>query len=1198
MASLALGAAGGYFFGPLGFLIGSALGNLLFPQKQEGPRLTDLHTSTSAYGEMIPYVFGRYRVPLKVTWADKLQEHKHTSGGKGGPRLSWSPYGIRRAVDRGGKGGPDVTTYTYTCSFYGHASMGPIAEIRKLWFDKQLVWDAGQDTSADIPFTAFLGGAAQEPFSVAEGILGVGNVSGHRGKAGLGFDTLLLSDYGNRIPNIEAEVIQKAGPIPWRVSTFEPKPETVGSGQVMKGQATMDPVTQQITVGETYSNTYNQNVFDIDGNVISAGTPVTIPPVPGASTAAGIAQVRGGQLFYGYNGSDNNAFYYNGSPATGVIDNPIGPGGDFAAVQDDPAIVDGVLYVIGSYLSTIYVGAIPTSGGIPGTAIGPVYVLPSGPASTWEIAQSDDGYIYVALHGGSAALNELYKFDKTLTVVYHWVAGTLPVTFDPGDPFFIYNGLLVFNATRGGPGYGCYVYQINGDHTFTHVGDIPQIQGGCVYLGDGLLLGGDGVISLVPPPSGITLGEIVAAISDICSQPDYDVDSLTDQVDGYCISTQGSGVAAISTLQNAWPFDAVESANDSGDPIMKFVRRGQSAIITIPDDDLAARTRDQEAPPILEITRKLESELPRTVYTKYANVDADYQDGSQYVRREVTVATSDITIEMAIAMSDAYGKTVAAVYLFGAWYSRTSFKFYTSVKYAWLEPTDVVIIGLYTMRITKKTEHLTGIIEWEALQDDPSLWVRAYAGAGGVGNGTPPITGKSTTVLLALDLPLLNDADEPNGYYAAAVPTGTPSGWSMNLYESRDGGTTYDAIDGTGIADVTGTCSNALTEWTGDYVFDETQKLTVVTTGGALASVSRDEALAGAFRFLAGSEVIYGRDATLVDVNTYDITGMLRGMRGTDKLTGTHQAGERFVLLPPTMNPHAAFADLGLPLKLKGVTKGLTVAGATAIDFTNRGMALKCYAPCLVGGGPNTSDDVVVNWTRRSRIGGDWIGGSDAPLGESVEKYELEFWDSTYTVCARTIESSTPTATYLEADQVTDFGAKQSSYYVSVGQVGSYGIGTRARAVIPGAGAVVNDPIVSVVPYDGVPSLPPPPPPSGPPPPVDHDFGAVSGSVAPTFVVGNTYVYTFTTSGTPSARLSSFETAHPGFRHAWLSTDGTASGKVPGSDSYGVTVAIDTDSLTPSTQYYFIIDFKWPDGSWLETPGELLPSLVTYVVTS
>src|SRR5690348_13145541 len=116
MASLALGVAGaalGSAFGPLGasigWSIGAAVGNALFPEKVQGPRLDDLKLHNSSYGQVTPWLWGTMRVPGNI--------------------IDEQPELTERSQTSGGKGGPEVTNYTYSASFAVRICKGPIAGL-------------------------------------------------------------------------------------------------------------------------------------------------------------------------------------------------------------------------------------------------------------------------------------------------------------------------------------------------------------------------------------------------------------------------------------------------------------------------------------------------------------------------------------------------------------------------------------------------------------------------------------------------------------------------------------------------------------------------------------------------------------------------------------------------------------------------------------------------------------------------------------------------------------------------------------------------------------------------------------------------------------------------------------------------------------------------------------------------------------
>jgi hypothetical protein len=165
------------------------------------------------------------------------------------------------------------------------------------------------------------------------------------------------------------------------------------------------------------------------------------------------------------------------------------------------------------------------------------------------------------------------------------------------------------------------------------------------------------------------------------------------------------------------------------------------------------------------------------------------------------------------------------------------------------------------------------------------------------------------------------------------------------------------------------------------------------------------------------------------------LTGFLRGRRGSEYAMSTHAARDRFVLLNPGAMARipADSADIGRTRLYKAVTAGGSLDSTAQQSFTNEGAGLKPYAPVQVGGGRNAAGDLTINWVRRTRIGGEWRDSVDVPLGEASEQYQVDILNGGSVV--RTISTTTPTATYLASDQVTDFGSAQSAITVNVYQL-------------------------------------------------------------------------------------------------------------------------------------------------------------------
>jgi hypothetical protein len=85
-------------------------------------------------------------------------------------------------------------------------------------------------------------------------------------------------------------------------------------------------------------------------------------------------------------------------------------------------------------------------------------------------------------------------------------------------------------------------------------------------------------------------------------------------------------------------------------------------------------------------------------------------------------------------------------------------------------------------------------------------------------------------------------------------------------------------------------------------------------------------------------------------------------------------------------------AELNASRLFKPVTFGNTLVDASAQSFTNRGIALKPYAPVHLGSGRNSNGSVDFFWRRRTRVGAGWFDGVDVPLGEGSEIYSVNIY--------------------------------------------------------------------------------------------------------------------------------------------------------------------------------------------------------------
>ncbi|HLS19566.1 MAG TPA: host specificity protein, partial [Paracoccaceae bacterium] len=188
-------------------------------------------------------------------------------------------------------------------------------------------------------------------------------------------------------------------------------------------------------------------------------------------------------------------------------------------------------------------------------------------------------------------------------------------------------------------------------------------------------------------------------------------------------------------------------------------------------------------------------------------------------------------------------------------------------------------------------------------------------------------------------------------------------------------------------------------------------------------------------------EILQFRDAELIGEDSYRLSHLLRGQRGTDVLSSAPIApGARIVVLDD------ALVRLPISAAERGLERRWRI-GPAARDPSDplyvelragfAGAGLRPFAPAhlrarAVGG------DVAISWVRTTRIGGGDFAAAEVPLGEDREAYRVTIRAGGAVL--RRAEVSVPGFTYTAAMQVED-GAG-SAFSIGVAQLSdSYGYG-------------------------------------------------------------------------------------------------------------------------------------------------------------
>ncbi|WP_274629667.1 baseplate multidomain protein megatron [Arvimicrobium flavum] len=250
MATILLQAAGAAFggaLGPIGSAIGSAAGAMAGYfidraiinglQRIEGPRLTGARPFTAEEGASIPRVYGVARMGGLVIWATRFEESRTTT---------------RQGI----KGGPRVTEYSYFANVAFALCEGEIAGVRRIWAD-------GKELDRTLhEIRVYTGAETQEPDPLIEAKQGADNAPAYRGTAYVVFERFPLADYGNRIPQLQFEVLRPVGEFHKRVRGVALIPGATEYG--------LSPtlITREVQPGETQA--LNRHVLYGTTNLVAA----------------------------------------------------------------------------------------------------------------------------------------------------------------------------------------------------------------------------------------------------------------------------------------------------------------------------------------------------------------------------------------------------------------------------------------------------------------------------------------------------------------------------------------------------------------------------------------------------------------------------------------------------------------------------------------------------------------------------------------------------------------------------------------------------------------------------------------------------------------------------------------------------------------------------------------------------------------
>jgi len=1003
----ALGLSGG----AVGWTVGSMIGGLFAPtQRVQGPRLTDLKLTQSSYGQPVPYVIGHPRISGQIIWGSDRRE-------------------IATTTSRRAKGGPKVksTTYTYEIDLLIKLSCNQMAGIRKIFINGELQWSNGNDAdygtiaasgSLATRITVYNGDPDQLPDPTYEAAVGIGNAPAYRESLTIMLAGLQLGNAG-QIPNITFEVMQTAE------STVEDHQIGVipegGTGLSLSiGTPAFSPNGSTVVRGlwdNSYSNDFGVVYrLDPDGGTTFINTiqaQVSSPAASGITDEAVLVTTAG--IATWPDGSRTNL----GSTLTHR----------FAKLNGD-IVASGAAGAVGGTMVIRRFNA--TSRGIPAVDIvaEAANIIPSFNS----IAIKDDS-VYTMDAVNTNAVSTIRQFDlETLsiagtTIVTPVITNAASILFDDvGDLFILeFNELLKYT----GSGWES-VMQLAAGYGASGTFLSSEANNGGALI--------DGVLYVQSPAGEIRASWIAAEAGDrpldevmeelwVRSGLDLstlDSSALAGQVVRAYAITPSAMRSIFDTLSQRYGFECSQGVVNEMVPLGGAVQR------TIPWDDLGTAESGNVVEGLPLVSRN-DLEIPAFVTVKGMNVANDYQDGGARSSRVATDSNAEMFVEYAMGMTpQEMQQTADFLAKLGQASTNSVGQISLQTKYTELVPTDVILAtdrdgSTYRVRLRER-EDMPGIIRFQAVFDNA-----AVLDSDGITDEdyseTSQIRVASNTVYVLGDWPLFRDVDDDTGHYWAA--TGAGDFWpGAALLKSSDD-VVYNQVSQIEERGIVGRALTHLQPYTGPNVPDEMNVVRVNVGSNELASITYEEQIERAGNvFMIGPECIVARVATYVSPGVYDLSGLLRGQKGTDwaQRIDSHLANEDVALIQPAgiRRVPMDIAEWNVDRFYRGVTFGKPIDSGITKVFANTGVSAEPYSatdPLAARDGTN----ITITWSRRTRLSENWLAGV-VPLGEAAQLWEMDVYtDGTYTTIANTYDSTAASVTFANTGATVYFDLYQIS---------------------------------------------------------------------------------------------------------------------------------------------------------------------------
>ena len=551
-----------------------------------------------------------------------------------------------------------------------------------------------------------------------------------------------------------------------------------------------------------------------------------------------------------------------------------------------------------------------------------------------------------------------------------------------------------------------------------------------------------GSAGLAATPVHPTLPTVIARLCERAglAPSQYDVSQLPTDQYVYGAALTGSTSDVLSNLKYIYGFDIVKATQK-----LVFIPYNLPVVIEIPMSDIGFENSKSNLSRF-SVQRLQSNDLPRRVALTFKSSDLLYHEDQEKAELFSYAQGQDVALTLPFVLTNQQAKDIAERALVQAHAQANTLYFSLPYKYMELQPGDNIACELGILRIVTIDENPNNVLNITAISADEVEYALQSS-------GQPPRVpqGPTNTVQkvvftqgILLDLPPLDSSDNQPRIFAAVHGYNNKDWSGCTVYETRDGGQTYDAVGSTGNTQSTiGIVDAKVTTVPEEkyFLWDDKTEITVRIKTNELISAPNDLAVYnGANLCMIGSELIAFRYATLTGVDAYGnkiykLTRLLRGLRGTEWAIPEHTDEELFVLIDNSL------IEIPFPMNERGRERVYRFVSYGSDESKAKDQVITPYLINLVpwrvahpaGAKLGSTNDYGFSWTerpsfdnelqafRQSTKDSDWAGWTVAVLNPS-NLDEVKYTE-------HVVE---PNFTFTEALQLQAFGSLQSCVYLKI----------------------------------------------------------------------------------------------------------------------------------------------------------------------